>query len=154
VRGTNTPRKRSLSAVSHRTLLIAAGIVVVLLLIVFGVEQCTYSPPANPHSGPAGTVVATPSSGLPTMPAADLPPEGKAVLALIDRGGPFRYQQDDTVFSNNEGRLPQRPRGYYHEYTVPTPGSPDRGARRLIAGKDGDIYYTADHYETFRQVLR
>jgi ribonuclease T1 len=88
------------------------------------------------------------------MRAAELPREGIAVLALIDKGGPFRYKQDNTVFSNNEGRLPKQARGYYHEFTVPTPGSPDRGARRLIAGEDGDIYYTSDHYDTFRQVLR
>ena len=146
----NTPRTRSLAAVSHRTLLIAASGVVSLLLVVFGVERCTYTPPAaTPHE-----TSATPSSGLATMRAADLPSEGRAVLALIDKGGPFRYQQDNTVFANNEGLLPMRPAGYYHEYTVPTPGSPDRGARRLIAGKDGDIYYTADHYDTFRQVIR
>lgn len=151
--GDNTPPRRSLSVVSHRTLLLAAGLVVVLLLLVFGIERCTYTPPAAAPQAP-GVTTSTPSSGLPTMPAAELPREGMAVLALIDKGGPFRYKQDNTVFSNNEGRLPKRARGYYHEYTVPTPGSPDRGARRLIAGKDGDIYYTSDHYDTFRQVLR
>ena len=58
------------------------------------------------------------------------------------------------MFGNIEGLLPARPRGYDHEYTVPTPGSADRGARRLVAGDDGDVYWTDDHYETFRQVRR
>jgi ribonuclease T1 len=148
-----SPRKWSVPAVSHRTLLLAAGIVVALLLLVFGIERWAFSPATDSRGAPAATA-STPNSGLPTIPAADLPPDGKAVLALIDKGGPFRYKQDDTVFGNNEGRLPKQARGYYHEYTVPTPGSPDRGTRRLIAGKDGDIYYTDDHYETFRQVIR
>ncbi len=102
----------------------------------------------------APTSVGTPVSGLPTVPVAALPPEARQVLATIDAHGTFRYAQDGTVFGNNEGLLPERPDGYYHEYTVPTPGSPDRGTRRLVVGRDGDVYYTGDHYATFRQVLR
>lgn len=88
------------------------------------------------------------------MAVADLPEPARATLDLVDAGGPFPYPQDGSIFGNREGRLPERPRGYYREYTVPTPGEPDRGARRLVVGQDGDIYYTDDHYRSFRQVLR
>lgn len=83
---------------------------------------------------------------------ADLPPEGRQTLALIKRGGPFPYPRDGIVFGNFEKRLPLRPRGYYHEYTVKTPGSRNRGARRIIAGQRGEYFYTADHYETFLRI--
>jgi ribonuclease T1 len=73
-------------------------------------------------------------------------------LALIDAGGPFPYRQDGTVFSNHEGLLPAEPHGYYHEYTVPTPGSPDRGARRLVTGAESEAYYTDDHYRSFWRI--
>lgn len=98
--------------------------------------------------------VSTPVSGLPTVQVQQLPKEAHATLELIDKGGPFPYRQDGTIFRNQENLLPRQATGYYREYTVKTPGSSDRGARRLVAGQDGDIYYTADHYETFRQVLR
>ena len=64
----------------------------------------------------------------------------------------FPYPKDGIVFGNREGRLPRAQRGYYHEYTVPTPGSRDRGARRIVAGKAGDLYYSDDHYRTFRRI--
>jgi ribonuclease T1 len=110
-------------------------------------------------TGPAAAVVApsasgTPRSNLPTIDVADMPPEAVATLALIDQGGPYPFRQDGTIFGNFEHRLPERERGYYREFTVVTPGENDRGRRRLIAGAAGDIYYTDDHYETFRQVLR
>lgn len=98
--------------------------------------------------------VATPVSGLATVKAGDLPKEAQQTLTLIDSNGPFPYDKDGSVFGNNEKLLPRKPNGYYREYTVPTPGSRDRGARRLVAGRDGDVYYTGDHYESFRQVLR
>lgn len=85
--------------------------------------------------------------------AADLPGEARATLALIKAGGPFAYPKDGNVFGNREGRLPPEKRGYYREYTVRTPGSRDRGARRIIAGKPGEYYYTDDHYRTFRHIL-
>lgn len=81
-----------------------------------------------------------------------LPPEGRATLALIKRGGPFPYARDGITFHNREGRLPSRPRGYYREYTVPTPGLAHRGARRIVAGGDGDFWYTDDHYRTFKRI--
>lgn len=87
---------------------------------------------------------------------ADLPQEARDTLALIRRGGPFRYRQDGSVFGNREKRLPARERGYYREYTVPTPGAKDRGARRIVAGADvrtaGEYYYSDDHYASFRRI--
>ncbi|MBS0509591.1 MAG: ribonuclease [Proteobacteria bacterium] len=83
-----------------------------------------------------------------------LPPEALETLALIQRGGPFPYRKDGTVFQNRERQLPAMPRGYYREYTVPTPGSQDRGARRIISGGNPPevYYYTADHYRSFRRI--
>jgi ribonuclease T1 len=81
-----------------------------------------------------------------------LPLEARRTIALIQAGGPFPYPRDGVVFRNAEGLLPQEPSGYYHEYTVPTPGEFDRGPRRIITGADGEFYYTADHYESFRRV--
>lgn len=89
-----------------------------------------------------------------TVRQSRLPAEARVTLALIDRGGPFPYARDGVVFGNFEGHLPKHPRGYYHEYTVQTPGSHDRGARRLVTGQGGEIYYTGDHYNSFRAVLR
>jgi guanyl-specific ribonuclease Sa len=87
-------------------------------------------------------------------PEQDLPPEAIVTLEAIERGGPFPYDRDGTVFQNREGRLPGQPRGYYREYTVQTPGSRDRGARRIVAGGDPPevYYYTDDHYRSFRRV--
>jgi len=73
-------------------------------------------------------------------------------LALIERGGPFPYPRDGVIFGNFERRLPQHPRGWYHEYTVPTPGAHNRGARRVIRGKNGETYYTRDHYRSFTRL--
>jgi ribonuclease T1 len=88
---------------------------------------------------------------LPTSQSG-LPAEVQETLDLVDRGGPFPYRRDGVVFMNREGRLPAHESGYWHEYTVPTPGSDDRGARRLVVGRAGEAYYTADHYRTFRKI--
>ncbi len=82
----------------------------------------------------------------------DLPAEAQQTLQLIERGGPFPYRRDGIVFGNLEKRLPSRVRGYYHEYTVTTPGRRDRGARRIIAGQVGEAYYSDDHYRSFRKI--
>lgn len=84
---------------------------------------------------------------------AQLPPEARETLALIRAGGPFPYARDGAVFGNREARLPKQPRGYYREYTVRTPGARDRGARRIVAGRAGEYYYTADHYRSFRRII-
>ena len=87
---------------------------------------------------------------------ADLPPEARRTLVLIRQGGPFPYRKDGTTFGNRERLLPPKRRGYYTEYTVPTPSSRDRGARRIVAGGDpalsDDLYYTDDHYASFRKI--
>lgn len=83
----------------------------------------------------------------------DLPAEARPVIRAIEAGGPFAYDRDGTTFGNREGLLPAQPRGYYREYTVPTPGEDDRGARRIVAGQDGTLYWTADHYASFRQIV-
>ena len=81
-----------------------------------------------------------------------LPLEAKRTLDLIKAGGPFPYSRDGVIFGNRERILPPHKRGYYREYTVPTPGVKNRGARRIIAGKLSEYYYTDDHYRSFRRV--
>ena len=115
-------------------------------------SRATAPGPASP-TGPAEPPPADNPSGLASIRESDLPAEGRRVLALIRAGGPYRYSQDDQAFGNFERILPRRDRGYYREYTVPTPGEPDRGARRIVAGSGGDKYYTEDHYESFKFIL-
>lgn len=84
----------------------------------------------------------------------DLPPEARETLALIRKGGPYPYRQDGTRFGNRERLLPLQAPDYYREYTVKTPGSRDRGARRIVAGGSppGEFFYTDDHYRSFRRI--
>ncbi len=96
---------------------------------------------------------AAPTSDLATMTVAQLPPEGIETLELIASDGPFPYDEDGSTFSNREGILPAQPKGFYAEYTVITPGSDDRGARRIVGGDDGSRFYTSDHYSSFREVV-
>ncbi|MFI9612413.1 ribonuclease domain-containing protein [Streptomyces sp. NPDC052023] len=101
-----------------------------------------------------GTVSAAPAGAAPTAVGSichgDLPAQAHATLDLIEQGGPYPYPQDGTTFQNREGILPGQPTGYYHEYTVETPGSDDRGARRIVTGEEHEEdYYTADHYASF-----
>ncbi|MES2610631.1 MAG: ribonuclease [Pseudomonadota bacterium] len=88
---------------------------------------------------------------------AELPPQGRATYALIREGGPFPYDKDGSVFGNRERLLPAYKRGYYREYTVRTPGSRDRGARRIVCGGKPRVpdacYYTGDHYASFREII-
>jgi ribonuclease T1 len=94
-----------------------------------------------------------PSPGaIGTIELRALPPEARQTIALVRRGGPFPYRRDGVVFENRERRLPAQPRGHYREYTVPTSGSPDRGPRRIVAGADGALYWSPDHYRSFRRV--
>jgi ribonuclease T1 len=87
----------------------------------------------------------------------NLPVEGQQTYTLIFKGGPFRYEKDGSVFGNRERLLPRHPRGFYLEYTVKTPGSRDRGARRIVCGGPARTpeacYYTADHYASFRRIV-
>lgn len=138
--------------VRGRLLWTALVLAVAVLLAGFGAGWT-----ANRLAGSDGAAVSTaqtPRSGLPTVALGALPVQVRETLALVDGGGRLPYARDGTTFNNFEGLLPARPPGYYREYTVPTPGERDRGARRLVVGADGDIYYTDDHYRSFRQVLR
>ena len=85
--------------------------------------------------------------------ATQLPREARGTLALIKAGGPFPHAQDGRTFRNREKLLPRHERGYYREYTVKTPGANDRGARRIVAGRGGEFYYTDDHYRSFRRII-
>lgn len=100
-------------------------------------------------------------NGYDSIAIAELPAEAQHTLRLIRRGGPFPYpRKDGSVFGNFERRLPPQARGYYREYTVPTPGRRDRGPRRIVAGEgragdvatSGEYYYTEDHYRSFRRI--
>jgi ribonuclease T1 len=82
-----------------------------------------------------------------------LPKEAIETIALIRQGGPFPHDRDGVTFGNREKLLPARERGWYREYTVRTPGERSRGARRIVAGRDGTLYYTDDHYQSFRRIL-
>ena len=105
--------------------------------------------PAYADSAAAPAWSETPTAEIAV---AELPREAQKTLALIKHGGPFSYERDGSLFSNRERILPKRPRGYYREYTVPTPGATNRGARRIIAGSGGEYFYTDDHYRTFRLI--
>lgn len=96
----------------------------------------------------------TTTDGLPLIDFGALPTQAQETIVLIDRDGPFPYDRDGITFGNRERLLPIRADGYYREYTVITPGSSDRGARRIIAGQRGELYYTDDHYESFKRVKR
>ena len=93
-----------------------------------------------------------PAGASAEIAAAQLPKEARETLALIKKGGPYPYAKDGTVFGNREALLPKQKRGYYREYTVKTPGERTRGARRIVAGRTGEYWYTDDHYASFRRI--
>lgn len=110
-------------------------------------------PTDKPRTAAPSALAFDPVSGLAVVRLSDLPPEATHTVDLITANGPFPYDQDGATFDNREGILPTRPSGYYHEYTVVTPGSNDRGARRIVAGSPGEMYWTADHYLSFARIL-
>ena len=132
-------------------------------------STATRTPSAGRPSGTASTATSArpttsgasatdPANGLRWVSVETLPKQAGQTLTLIRAGGPFPYAKDGTVFGNNEGLLPRQARGYYHEFTVPTPGESDRGARRIVTGgpaygvTNGEFYYTGDHYATFERI--
>jgi ribonuclease T1 len=122
------------------------------LLLFLGSPALTNPPPlpvALAHSSPTELAF---QPVMPTVSIRQLPPEARQTIALIQRGGPFPYRKDGTSFGNREKRLPLAPSGYYREYTVPTPGSRDRGARRIVTGQPQEYYYTQNHYRSFAKV--
>jgi ribonuclease T1 len=127
----------------HRRLLTAAALALAALILLVL---------ADVHSAYARTG----RDSLPEVALSELPREARELRVLIDKGGPFHYSRDGVVFGNRERILPAKPRGYYHEYTVRTPGAHDRGARRMVCGGPKTTpevcYYTDDHYQTFRRI--
>lgn len=115
-----------------------------VLFVVLGLLGLGHAPGADARGTPPGALVVSP---------AQLPPEARQTIARIRSGGPFPFERDGVVFHNRERLLPQQARGYYREYTVITPGLTHRGARRLVAGRAGELFYTDDHYRSFRRVL-
>lgn len=103
---------------------------------------------------PSTADVTDPESGLAWVALTDLPVQAARTVGLIDGGGPFPYGKDGSVFGNNERLLPRQRSGYYREYTVPTPGESDRGARRIVRGQAGQLYWTGDHYLSFQRIRR
>ncbi len=151
---------------SRSKLVAFAGLVIAVVVLVVAMvgggsltSQTTTPEPGSTSASPkaastagATTAVANPSS-LPAINASQLPKEARQTLALIAKGGPYPYDRDGVNFGNFEGLLPKKSGGYYKEYTVPTPGESDRGARRIIVGKDSAKYYTPDHYESFKFII-
>jgi ribonuclease T1 len=126
---------------SRRITFALVGLVVLVLAGWFTQSQLTGDEPPPP------------ATGMQERALSDLPAEAADTWQLIERGGPFPHPEDDgKEFGNREGLLPDQDRGYYHEYTVQTPGSDDRGARRLVTGEADEVYYTADHYASFVKV--
>jgi ribonuclease T1 len=117
---------------------------IILLLLLGGGYAIRALQGPNTHTGT--------SQGLRVVPLASLPVQARDTVSLIQHGGPFRYPHDGIVYQNLERHLPAEPSGYYHEYTVVTPGESDRGTRRIVTGRDGQFYYTADHYASFVRV--
>ena len=108
------------------------------------------APQSSPPDLPGAAVASVAATGLPV--------QGIEVMSLIRQGGPFRYEKDGTVFGNRERLLPGQKRGYYREYTVPTPGLSHRGARRIVCGgqqpkRPDACFYTEDHYSSFRLIV-
>lgn len=153
---TTVPGMRHISAQAAKTLL--AGLIAVVGVFGFqaGATATTVQPPAAAQSqvtAPAehsAQPACGDTSGFEQVDLSALPPEAADTVELIQQGGPYPYPQDGGVFQNREGILPDCQEGYYHEYTVETPGSDDRGARRFVVGSNGEYFYTADHYESFK----
>lgn len=149
------PAGRSPAPVARLLVPVLAGLLA-LLLAGCGIATPTLAPPgpaANASAagcrGPSPTAPGAAESGLPVRSLCALPPEAGQVWRTISTGGRPAYPKDGTIFRNAERLLPRHRRDYYREYTVPTPGSRDRGARRLVTGQGRELYYTADHYDSF-----
>jgi ribonuclease T1 len=134
--------------------LLALVIAAVVGLAGCGGSSSKGSSVASAGAGVRGVGPALKPAGMGAVAEGNLPAEARDVIRRIDSGGTFQYRQDGVAFQNREGRLPSEPQGYYREYTVTTPGAVDRGARRLILGRQGELYYTPDHYRSFLWVLR
>ncbi len=140
---------------------ITAALIGLLVLVVGGwlLKDVFSGSSATPSTGtsstsstarPANAKLPGSDSGLPVKALSALPPQATDTWKLIEKGGPYPYPRNDgVVFDNREKVLPRKQSGYYHEFTVKTPGSPDRGARRLITGQAQELYFTENHYASF-----
>jgi ribonuclease T1 len=133
-----------------RRRLLGVAVAAVVALATWWIQSSGSDQPQEPT---ATSSVVTDST-LPVVAEDRLPAEARATLELIDAGGPFPYDRDGVVFENREELLPERDLGYYAEYTVPTPGADDRGARRIVTGEGDEFYYTTDHYRSFVEIDR
>ena len=131
--------------------ILAAGLAILAMVVI----ACTSSgsPPAPTRPASPAAELGAPA-GMPIVTLDALPTEAAATIAAIQADGPYAYRQDGATFENREGHLPAAPKGFYREYTVPTPGEDDRGARRIVTGADGSMYWTADHYDSFAWIAR
>ncbi|TWP33451.1 hypothetical protein FGL98_21460 [Leekyejoonella antrihumi] len=138
----------------------AVGALVLILLVVWAIAHVG---DGGGSGGSASGRSLVPTTSVTSSQAADqggtvaydrLPTQAHHTLDLIAAGGPFPYPHDGIVYQNRERMLPKEANGYYHEYTVDTPGSSDRGARRIIKARDGTLYYTDDHYRSFRRIVQ
>jgi guanyl-specific ribonuclease Sa len=128
---------------------------ILLAALVVALVMWRQPPSTSPGTAPSAPEVASQidhAGDSSTLPAF-LPPAARDTLRRIASGGPFAHAQDGAVFGNYERHLPQQPRGYYHEYTVETPGARNRGARRIITGDTPPraYYYTDDQYRSYRR---
>ena len=149
----NAPQQRGSK---HQPQAASAGFVqrlvgnAVLLAVLLGLVGTLWFSPLAHAKGTVDT------KGMPTMAATELPKQGQETYQKIQQGGPFPHEKDGTVFGNRERILPNEKRGYYREYTVKTPGSQNRGARRIVCGgkptTPDACYYTADHYSSFKRI--
>lgn len=141
--------RRAVVALAGLALVVIAG----ALLLIPRATSVSTPAPVSGRCAVVAAVVPGASAGLPVQPMCALPDEAAQVWAQIAAGKKLRYETDGITFANRERLLPARPRGFYREYTVPTPGESDRGARRLVTGGDRgpaqELYYTDDHYTSF-----
>jgi ribonuclease T1 len=133
-------------------ILLSAAAFLIFIACGRGPELSPYQQIDNSRAAVSNTGHERESIKADEIDAANLPPEAREVLQLIKIGGPFPYAKDGVVFGNREGMLPQRSYGCYHEYTVKTPGNRDRGPRRIISARNGEYYYTDNHYRSFKRI--
>ncbi|MGH3761382.1 ribonuclease domain-containing protein [Actinophytocola sp.] len=129
---------------SSRRITVALVGLIVLVLAGWFVREAVSSTDSGTGTGVPGA-----DSGLPVRALSELPVEAASTWRLIERGGPFPYEEDGSVFGNRERPLPAKKTGYYREYTVADPDRDDRDARRIVTGSADELYYTEDHYASF-----
>lgn len=133
------------------------GLTIAAVALLGSAAGVDLSAAASIGSGPTNPVGRDARQAVGTVSLAALPAEAQQTERLVRTGGPFPFAKDGIVFGNREQILPRHPRGYYREYTVRTPGSSDRGARRIVCGghkprEPEACFYTEDHYASFKRI--